>query len=470
MSGHRFGTRESGRSAAKKLSPRRSETVTVSRNSETARESIPWLRPLRNASLVSIGKAAQAIMSLATVALAARTLGMEAFGMLSLIHGLVFGLSQIIRFQTWQAVIRYGAQAREADDLGRLQRLLKFTTLLDGIAAVIGLTLISVLMDPAGELFEIPAELRDEVRLYGFSIIAMVMVSTPLGILRLLTRFDLIAMQTTIAPAIRLVGTLYLFFTGGGLVGFLTVWFAAAVVSRIVLAAIAWRQLQKRGLLKNIRRRHQNQLSPEDGIWRFILTLNLSRGLSVSHAQIGLLLAGGLLGPGSAGVFRIAQQFSDILIKPATKLLIPAIYPELAQLHRADDHERRRSLILRTSLFAGGIAATMLVLLISFGETMISTFAGTEYADAYVPMLWLALGGLVSVVAFPLEPLLSSTGRTQQIVFAQFLATVLYLALALGLVHPYGLTGVAMATLGAVSSSTLILALSGRDLIFGNRR
>ena len=70
------------------------------------------------------------------------------------------------------------------------------------------------------------------------------------------------------------------------------------------------------------------------------------------------------------------------------------------------------------------------------------------------------------MVAFPLEPLLSSSGRTKQIVFAQLLATILYLALALVLVNSHGLAGVAMATLGAVLSSTLILALSGRDLIF----
>jgi O-antigen/teichoic acid export membrane protein len=82
-------------------------------------------------------------------------------------------------------------------------------------------------------------------------------------------------------------------------------------------------------------------------------------------------------------------------------------------------------------------------------------------------MLWLALGGLISVVAFPLEPLLSSTGRTKQIVFAQLLVTMLYLTMALLLVRSYGLSGVAMATLGAVSTSTLILALSGRDLILG---
>ena len=124
-------------------------------------------------------------------------------------------------------------------------------------------------------------------------------------------------------------------------------------------------------------------------------------------------------------------------------------------------------MVVRTSLLVGGIAAGVLVLLIVFGKMMIAAFVGADYTDAYAPMLWLALGGVVSVIAFPLEPLLSSTGRTKQIVFAQFLATLLYLVFALVLVEFYGLSGVAMATLVAVSSSTVILALSGRDLILG---
>jgi O-antigen/teichoic acid export membrane protein len=433
----------------------------------TALRSAQWLKPLRSASIVSIGKAMQAVMSLAFVALAARALGMEAFGMLALIHGLVFGLSQIIRFQTWQAVVRYGAQALQTNDTDRLQRLVKFTTMLDVIAAITGLTLIMVVIVPAGDLFKVPPDLHDEIRLYGISILVMVMASTPLGVLRLLDRFDLIAIQTTIAPAIRLAGTLYLFLTGGGLVGFLAVWFAAAVVSRITLLAMAWGQLGKEGLLENIGKRHESQLMPEVGIWRFVLAQNLSRGLFLSQAQMGLLMAGGLLGPAAAGVFRIAQRFSDILIRSATKILMPAIYPELAKLQASQDHDLRRSMILRTALLAGGIAATVLIILTVSGKTMITSFVGADYAAAYIPMLWLALAGLITVVAFPLEPLLSSTGRVKHIVMAQFLATIFYLVLILVLAKPYGLTGVSMATLGAVLSSTFILALSGRDLILG---
>jgi O-antigen/teichoic acid export membrane protein len=253
--------------------PRAEEPI---RKMITNLRSAEWSKPLRNASLVSIGKASQAIMSLAFVALAARTLGIEDFGRLVLVHGLVFGLSQLIRFQTWQPVIRYGAEALENNDASRLQRLIKFTTLLDMTAAVIGLGLVMVMIEPAGHLFEVSPDLHDEIRLYGFSIIAMIMASTPLGVLRLLDRFDLIAMQTTIAPAIRLAGTIFLFFTGGELIDFLAVWFIAAIVSRVLLLCMAWGQLRKRGLLRNLWQRHENQLMPEEGIWRFILGHNLS--------------------------------------------------------------------------------------------------------------------------------------------------------------------------------------------------
>ena len=440
------------------------EAETPIRRMITSIRTAEWSKPLRNASLVSIGKSSQAVMSLGFVALAARTLGMEDFGRLVLIHGLVFGLSQMIRFQTGQAVIRYGAEARADDDIPRLQRLIKFGVLLDLMAAPIGLLLIMSIIGPAADLFKIAPDIRDEIRLYGYSIVAMVAVSTPFGVLRLLDRFDLLAVQTTIAPGIRLAGSLFLFFVEGGLVGFLIVWFIAAIVSRLVLFGMAWGELRRHGVLQNVGQRHENQLKPEVGIWRFILGLNLSRSLFLSREQIGLLMAGALLGPAAGGVFRIAQQLSDILIKPSTKLLMPAIYPELARLQGAQDHVLRRAMVLRTSAIAGGIAIAVLVALAAAGRPLITAFAGAEYIEAYVPMLWLASSGLVTVVSFPLEPLLSSTGRIKQLVMSQFIATSTYIVLALVLVDLYELTGVAMATLGGVLCSTAILLATSRDL------
>lgn len=425
----------------------------------------PWLKPLRSAGIVGTGKTVSALMSMATVALAARALGTEAFGLLALVHGLVFGLSQLIRAQSWQAVIRYGSEALETSDIPRFQRLIKFTTILDILAACTGLVLLQLFMGPAATAFDLPAAMHDTARLYGFAILFMVTTASPLGLLRLFDRFDLIAVQTTVASAVRLAGAVWLFLHEGTLAGFLLVWFIAVAASRLVLLVMAWRETARRGYLTGIMKKKEKQLRPEPGIWRFIFGHNLSRGLFLSQAQFGLLMVGWLLGPAAAGLFRIAQQVAELLIKPAAKLLIPAIYPELAKLRGGDQFQARRVMMLRTAVLTGAGALAVFAVFVFWGRDIITLLAGSAFAGAYTPMLWLAAAGVITTFAFPLEPLLSSVGRVRQIVFSQLAGAGLYIALLYILIGTHGLSGAGMATFFAFSLGAAVMALFSRDLI-----
>ena len=68
-------------------------------------------------------------------------------------------------------------------------------------------------------------------------------VGTSHGVLRLLDRFDLIAIQTAIAPATRLVGSAVLYLAGASLEAFLVVWFFGTVLARLTMLAFGWREV-----------------------------------------------------------------------------------------------------------------------------------------------------------------------------------------------------------------------------------
>jgi O-antigen/teichoic acid export membrane protein len=183
----------------------------------------PWFKPFRSAGVLLVGKTTQGLFAVIYTALAARALGLEAFGALVLLHGFIMAVADLARFQSWQIVLRYGAPALNAGDTSRFRRVLEFSVLLDLLGAGIGLVVVLLTVAPAMRLFGLPVELQALAPYYSAGILFLPSVGTSHGVLRLLDRFDLIAIQSAIAPATRLVGSAVLYLAGANLEAFLVV-------------------------------------------------------------------------------------------------------------------------------------------------------------------------------------------------------------------------------------------------------
>lgn len=423
------------------------------------------LRPLKNAGIVGVGKATQGVVSLFALALAARQLGVETFGQFALIHALVFGLSQILRFQTWQAVLRFGADALEKPDNPRLYRIIRFTFTLDLLAAGLGASLMIAVAGALVHWLSLPDEQTWLARMYGLSIVFMLLTPSQLGVLRLFNRFDLVSLQTIAAPVTRLAGAglLFLFVPDAGLAHYLGVWMLGTVGGRYAMFHMARRVLDDNGHT-TFRFRPTNPLrAPEPRLWHFILGHHLFRSLQISQEPLSLLLVGWLLGPAAAGVFRIAQEFAGILVKPSEKLLVPALYPEIARLNARGETILRGQMITRNLAIVCSVALGLFVLLAVSGEWLIGAISGADYVDAYLPMLWLCGAGLVTIAAYPLEPLLSAAGRVRPLVLAHATGLAVHVTALYVLARTFGLEGAAAASLVATASGALILLFVSRQ-------
>ena len=424
-----------------------------------------WSKPIRAAGLLAAGKSTQAVLSLAFMALAARTLGPEQFGVLVLVHSVLLTVAKVVRFQTWQALVHYGAQAQEASDTPRLLRMVQFSYVFDLLSALAAYGIVLVISAPAVGWLGLDTSLVGTIRLYGAAILFMVVNGAPYGILQLWDRFDELGVQTALAPLVRFVGTLLLFVTSGTLTEFLVVWFVAEVVAFAGLNFFAIRALARSGLLAQLGRRNGSITHPEPGIWRYAFGTQITSSLDLTTTHLPVLLTGAILGPAAAGVFRIAKQFASLLTKPQAKLFGRAIYPDLARLSARDAYAERREMMIRTALVAGAISAVVLALLVWAGEWLIQVIAGPGFEDAYSPMLWLGLSGLIWALAFGLEPLLIATGRVRETVLIRSVATVLYLPAFYILARQMGITGAALAAVVNAVITTGLLFWFGRDML-----
>lgn len=386
-------------------------------------------------------------MSIIYLALAARALGVTDFGILIVLNGLVVAVSEIARFDSWQAVLRFGTPALEDGDRVGLQGVLRYTLLLDGLGAALGFAVVTAGLVTAFRVFALPVELTDAARIFSLSVVFLVSTGGANGILRLLDRFDLIAWQTAVAPVVRVVGTVCLFLLDGGLEAFLMLWLGASIIGRSTLHLLAWRQLHKAGLLCGFVETIETPLARDAAAWRFVFGTSANATLSVVDKHAGLLAVGSLIGPSIAGLYRAALHLADLLIKPARAFLIPAIYPELARLTVRDDIAARSQMVWRNLAVVGVASVGILVLLAILGNWLILLIFGPGFEGAYYVMLLLAAAGAMNSSIFPLEPLLVSVGDVRRTVIARIVSVALYLTLLFALIPYSGLIGAGVASL-----------------------
>lgn len=407
---------------------------------------------LANASIMLGGKTVNAILALGVLALAARTLGLHEFGLLVVIYAYAETLSDIANFQSWQAVLHYGTKPLAERNLPLLHRMLRFTLMLDGLSAVAGTLVAMALVGFAGPRLGVPAEAAGMVMLYLTTIIFM-SYATPSGVLRLLNRFDVIALQTSVASFVRLIGAGILFLTGGNFTEFLIVWYLGDLAAFLYLYARAFMLMKQQGLLQGFRWRDGERLTEGlPGIWFFSWTTNLNMTLLLAFSHVGTLMVGFFLGPAQAALYRVAQQVGNAVAKPA-KLATPVLYPELARLWSTGSHHDLYGVALRVALAAGGVAFALLGIVALAGQYILAVIMGPEFVAAAPLMVWLVAAAAIGILALPLEPLLISTGRPAVALSIRAIVTLVYLpVLAFALTHA-GLMGAGYASVTA----TLVL-------------
>lgn len=392
-----------------------------------------------NAGILLGGKGINALFSLGAMAVAARGLGTAEFGVLILIHTFTQTMGQIAKFQSWQAILRFGTPEVIENRIGNFQRLLRFTIVLDAASAVVGMGLVLALSWVARPLLGWTADLQPTVMLYATSVLFMV-TATPTGVLRLVDRFDLISAQDGVGTLTRLLISVPVWLMGGGITGFLVAWYVGSCVGGLYLFYVSWRELKRRHLTDGFRWRGGAWTAGFPGIWSFVWSTNLNTTLGLMSTHVSTLAVGWLLGPADAALFRVARQIGTALAKPA-KLLVPAIYPELAKLYAKGEFSLMRTLAQRAALMAGGGAVLSVLIAWLFGAWLLGVILGPDFVAAYPVMLWLVAAAAISVASFPLEPILISGGEAGTALRARLLSAILYVPVLLLMLKYYGLIG-----------------------------
>lgn len=411
-------------------------------------------RVLANAGMLLGGRTVNAVVGLGYIALSARALGPTAFGVLVMIHAFAQFLGDVVKFQSWQTVLQYGAKPLAEGRVADFQRVLRLTLALDLFSSVVGVAIgVGGAIFFADKLGWGPAE-APAAAAYAFSVAFMVSAA-PLGLLRLFDRFDIMARQTALVSIARLVGCAVAYAADAPMEIFLLVWALGTVVGFIYLVVGSFKELHGRGLLADFA--WGGSLSQGmPGVWRFAWTTNLAATLDVAFTHVATLMVGAMIGPAQAGFWKVGRQVADAIAKPA-KLLVPALYPELARLRAGGGEKAMWKLAGQVGLLAGGVGAVLLAISALAGRPLLTLIMGQAFAPAAALMTWQVCAAAIGVLALPLEPMLVSLGRPGAAVWVKVVVGAVYLAFLPFVVREFGAQGAAVTL--AISAGALALGM-----------
>lgn len=390
-------------------------------------------RALTNTGWLMGARGINAVLSLGYLALATRALGLEGFGRFILVTAFAQAIAGLVSFQTWQAVVRWG-QSRET-----LGDAVGFALALDLVTVAAGSAVAALLLGLAGSWLPVPPELRGEA--FALTVVWLLAIrSTPTGILRLHDRYAKAAVADSVTSIVRIAGALIAALVAPTVPAFLLAW----AVAELATAAAYWR-FALRAEPVPLRRVSLTRLPrAHNGAWGFVWGTGLSGMLLIASRQLVVLLVGALGGAALAGIYRVAAQLGEGLLKLAQALL-RATYPELVR-----DPEQARHIASRIARIGAVTGVVSVVLGAIAGQWLIALIAGEDYLPAYEPMVILAAAAAIELAGATLEALLVSRGHALR----NFLLRAIPTALAVAAL-PFVVPGA-----GAAAAAALILAAS----------
>ena len=407
---------------------------------------------LRNAAYLASSNALSALLGLVALSCAGKGMSTQMFGVLVVIQAYAKGISDVIKFQTWQLVVKYGATAVDNKNIRQFRDVISFSFALDiasgAIAVVAGMLLLPLLAHSLG----LDRQSLWLAILYC-TLIPSLAASTPTGILRAVDRFDLIAIQQAVRPLLRAAGSVISYLGDLGFAGFIITWYASNLIGGVLYWWFAARELRRRNIHHALRPRLFAPASRLAGAWNFVWTTNFAHSIWSARNSCSTVLVGIVLGPAAAGLFKIATTFFDATGSPA-KLMEKSFYPEVMRL---DPRSSQPWLLgLKSACLAGGIGVLVALLVMVVGKPVISSVFGEQYLQAY-HLIEIMLGAIVvSMLGFPQESLLFMAGKQRVFLVAQTLSSASYIALLIVLSHFFGVSGAAYAYLAGQCLDVLL--------------
>lgn len=397
--------------------------------------------------------------------LTARALGPTDYGILALTYAYVRAIEHLIAFQSWQPLIKYGAELQGPEHRDAYRGLLKFGMIVDVSAAIIAYLVSISLAYLLGPLLGIGEEALQQVMIYS-TVLLFQISGFPTAVTRLAGSFRLVAYGTLVGGLTRLLLCAFGLLIGADLLYFVVVWTVTQIVGALSLLLLAFVELRRQDVthlwsasLRGVTKRCK-------GLTFFTIGSNIELTLRSSANELDTLIVGMFADPASAGLYHIAKRIGRLVLQLGVQVQA-VLYPDVARLWARRALEELRSTVLEMEVLLMLFGLMVFIGTALLIEPLLYWTAGPKFVAAapLVVVQMIAVAMLLSGGA--VRTALLAMGRQPAVLKIVAVATVAFHITAFAIIPMIGAMGANIAH--CVMATTMLVGLISiyrRDLAF----
>lgn len=383
------------------------------------------------------GDTVASLLSIISISFLTKGLGLEKYGFIVLIQGLISMIDGIFNFQSWQGVIKFFPNLKEKRE--NLKDMLRFSYYLDIVTALITFVIILITSFWVMSFYSF-TDIEKKLYLFFSIYVIFNIQGTSIGILRSFDRFDYLRNQRVIVAVINFLLLAFGYIFKKNLFFFVGAYFITNIVNSLILNLLAFRILNSVGMGDIFRGRPRFDME----FFKFTCLTNLNSSLDIPVQYLDNLMVGKLLSLEQLGIYKICKTIAIVLDKIGAPIY-QTLYPYFCEKISAKEYRAvlKKSIKIGAILF--GLCSIILLGMNLVGfKIFIKFFAKDIVNYKGVINLYLILKSLATVFIV-VHPLFLAMGYIKIETKIIFVANIVYLGALYLLINNFALTGVVLA-------------------------
>ena len=412
---------------------------------------------MKNASWLFSGGVGTSVFASVEAVVLARFLGIDQFGLFSLIIAYVGIVNGLVDLRSSEAVIRYVRHYWELGEKNKTLSFIKLFYIFDFLIGVLALAVCILLAGVANDLLIHSEESFQFILIYSISVLVSSVNQTSEAILRVFDRFKTIAFVRVLHVGLRVSLVCVSLLLGFGIKGVFISYVVAAFVFFLMLQITVFRVIDQVGLKRWTTAKTENLRVVIREVRSFVLTSTFVGFLSNAFSrQLPVLLLGHFAGHQAAGLYKIAITFSRIIMKLRDPI-VQAIYPPLVAAQSHNSPDTLRSIVSYSTKNVMKLFLPIGIIFFLFANEIIVIFFGMEYQPAASAMRIIVISEVLSGFYFWVDDVEMALDKLRLRIIRVVLCSASYATALFILIPPYSYEGAAIAKL---AFSILILVFS----------
>ena len=373
-----------------------------------------------------------------------RQLGAGHYGLWVLV-GSVAAYGSLLDLGIAGAVTKYVAEYRTRGENEQARSLVATALRLYCFLGLMAVVLSAILAPILLKLFNILPNDRAMatalVLLSGMTVGISIPCMLTMAILRGLQRFDLVNLISSTGTLLSLAAVVAILLLGGGVVSIVAVNIPVILATQVLSVRFINRTAPE--LCFGWRGANFSLVRPILSFSSSLFVIDMATRLQTKTDE---MVIGVFLPVSSITPYSLARRLSEV-VQILTDQFMRVLLPLASELHAENDRTRLRSLYVTgtrlTLAFFLPVGCTLIIL----ARPILTVWVGAEYADYAHLVTILTLAALIDTSQWPAGSILQGIAKHRPLAVMAACSGIANLALSIALIHPLGLTGVALGTL-----------------------